>query len=256
MAKQPKIQYGGPNGGRTPDSAGDGPSMALKVGIAALVLIALITVAVFAVKDQGENKGVNYTAYSSVTVTGTPLAAFPADAATAIPSSDPAIGQTIPTLTGKNFDGDALTIRPGEPMLIAVIAHWCPHCQKEVPLVVEWQASGTIPKSVKVVGISTAADESRGNFPPASWLAKDDWKNDTLVDSADTKGLNAMGVAGFPTIVAVTKDGKVALRGSGEMTEAEVKRLAEAALGHKTTATEGDDSAPITSPAATSTTTP
>ena len=56
-------------------------------------------------------------------------------------SPDPAIGKTVPTLTGKSvYDGGAVTIGPdtggGKPQVIVFVAHWCPHCQAEVPRLV------------------------------------------------------------------------------------------------------------------------
>ena len=50
---------------------------------------------------------------------------------------DAAIGQTIPTVSGKTLDGDAITIGPdGGAKVIVFVAHWCPHCQAEVPEIV------------------------------------------------------------------------------------------------------------------------
>ncbi|MGI8938357.1 MAG: TlpA family protein disulfide reductase [Iamia sp.] len=72
-------------------------------------------------------------AFGEVTAEGEPLAPYVAD------SADPAIGQVAPTLTGIDPAGDPVTIDPGAegPMVIAFVAHWCPHCQAEVPRLVD-----------------------------------------------------------------------------------------------------------------------
>ena len=33
-------------------------------------------------------------------------------------------------------------IEPGSPQLIVVMAHWCPHCQAEIPRIVDWNTDG------------------------------------------------------------------------------------------------------------------
>lgn len=49
---------------------------------------------------------------------------------------DPAIGRPVPEARGATFDGTVVVIvRDGQPKLIAFLAHWCPHCQREVPVV-------------------------------------------------------------------------------------------------------------------------
>ena len=39
----------------------------------------------------------------------------------------------------EDFEGDAVAItNDGRPKIILLFAHWCPHCQNEVPVVTEW----------------------------------------------------------------------------------------------------------------------
>lgn len=246
----------GPNktpGYGVPSPSGDNGPMGMKIAIGAAVVAILATIIVFAVKDSGGETS-NNVAFQQATVTGASLPDMPADGG-AMPTSDPAVGQTIPTVVGKSFDGSKVEIKPGKAQIIAIIAHWCPHCQKEVPLIAEWQSSGAISKDVSFTAVSTAAEEAKGNFPPASWLELEEWKNPTLVDTPTSKVLAAFGATGFPTLVAVTADGKVAQRASGELTLEQVKTLVDAALGKKstgTTETTVPGTAPITSPVPTS----
>lgn len=145
-------------------------------------------------------------------------------------ADDPALGLTIPMITGVDHTGKSLTIRPEGPQLIVVMAHWCPHCQAEIPRVVEWANDGLVPSDVEIVGVSTAVDEARGNYPPASWLARENWKFPVLADDDETTALNALGVSGFPTFIAVDEDGRVAARYSGEADRPQFTQLIQAAL--------------------------
>jgi thiol-disulfide isomerase/thioredoxin len=254
MANRPKnIQYGTSKGGGAgkagggkkpgaPGGGGNNPWLIVGGVVAAIIVITIIVIA--AANDKGGEAN-NDVAYAPVKVTGAALADMPDSGA--MPSDDPAVGQTIPTVTGQSFDGSTVTIEPGKPQIIAVIAHWCPHCQKEVPAIAGWQADKQLPSGVTVTAVSTAADEVKGNFPPASWLEKEEWKNPTLVDSAQSEVLHAMGATGFPTLIAVTKDGKVARRASGELTLDQVKTMFDAALGKDTSGenTSNPESSPI-----------
>ena len=72
--------------------------------------------------------------------------------------SDPDIGFTADTLTGRSFDGTPVSVHPGAPTLVVVVAHWCAHCQREVPRLVEWNTDGDVPDGLTVIGVATAAD--------------------------------------------------------------------------------------------------
>ena len=47
------------------------------------------------------------------------------------PENDPAVGMTIPTVSGSDLQGDPMTIEAdGQAKVILFVAHWCPHCQR------------------------------------------------------------------------------------------------------------------------------
>lgn len=158
----------------------------------------------------------------SVTVTGTPLPAL---------TDDEAVGTTAPTLTGQSFDGTPVTIGPGKPTLVVFLAHWCPHCQREVPVLVEWAADGDVPDGLDVVGVSTATTTQRDNYPPSDWLAREAWPWPVLADSETSDGAIAMGVDAFPFFVLLDADGAVVARQSGEIDPADLEDLIATALG-------------------------
>jgi cytochrome c biogenesis protein CcmG, thiol:disulfide interchange protein DsbE len=158
---------------------------------------------------------------SPVTVAGTDLPAFDGDAA------DPAVGTPMPTLEGTALDGSPLTIpSAGRPTMIVFLAHWCPHCQAEVPVIQDWVDGGGLPAGVDLVSVSTAVDPARPNYPPSEWLAREGWTAPVLVDG-DEAALAAGGVSAFPFFVAVDADGNVVLRTSGELTESQLSDVAD-----------------------------
>ena len=188
-------------------------------GLAAVVVIAIVVALV-----AGGGSDANATKFetAAVTVSGTPLPQFNADQ-----SPDPAIGETIPTLTGKSVgDGGAVTIGPdaggGEPQLILFVAHWCPHCQAEVPRVVALAKDGVF-DGVKVSAVATATSKAADNYPPSAWLKDVDWPFPVMADSASGTAAKAYGLSAFPYFVLVNADGTVAGRGSGELPDDQIK---------------------------------
>jgi thiol-disulfide isomerase/thioredoxin len=148
-----------------------------------------------------------------VTVTGTALTPLPDTG-----GADPAIGVIAPSLTGQSFDGTAVSWSPGRPTLLVFLAHWCPHCQAEIPLLVSWKAAGIAPEGLDVLGIATGTDATRPNYPPSTWLSNADFPWPVLADSATYDAANAMGLTGFPYFVLVDAKGAVMARATGELT--------------------------------------
>jgi thiol-disulfide isomerase/thioredoxin len=152
-----------------------------------------------------------------VTVTGAALPVMPDSTST----PDPAIGLQAPTLTGQSlFDGSPMTIPPGggHPTLVVFVAHWCPHCQHEVPLLVQWMNSAQKPADLNVVAVSTANDLSDVNSPASAWLKRETWPTPVMADSSVNTAANAYGLPGYPYLVLLDGNGKVTARTSGEMT--------------------------------------
>jgi cytochrome c biogenesis protein CcmG, thiol:disulfide interchange protein DsbE len=140
---------------------------------------------------------------------------------------DPAIGATAPTINGHDFTGKAVTIKPGDgkPKLVLFVAHWCPHCQREVPRVVQWTNDGSIPKSIEVVAVSTGVKSDQNNFPPSAWLAKENWPGAIVADDAKSQAALAYGLTGFPFFALVDGAGKVVARDSGEQELQQIQAL-------------------------------
>ncbi len=132
---------------------------------------------------------------------------------------DPMLGQVAPTLNGATFDGSGVSVTPGDGQayMIVFLAHWCPHCNREVPRLIEWQASGAVPSELQVVGVSTSVVSDRPNYPPSQWVVEKGWTWPILADSSSREAGEAYGVSGFPFFVIVGADGTVKARVSGEV---------------------------------------
>ena len=138
---------------------------------------------------------------------------------------DPAVGQKVPPI---QLTTGELTV--DSPTLFVFVAHWCPHCAKEIPLLQQAIDDATL-AGVREVMVSTAASTSGANYPPASWLASLGWTGETVNDTTSSDGAPGMmagyfGTPGFPYVVMVGSDGLVTARASGEMPIDDVVALA------------------------------
>ena len=146
--------------------------------------------------------------------------------------ADLSVGASAPELAGATFDGTPISVTPGDgtPYMLVFLAHWCPHCNAEVPRLVEWNAKGMVPDGLRVIGISTAVAADRPNYPPSAWIVDKEWPFEVMADSADMDAAGAYGVDGFPFFVVVGADGKVKVRASGEQEIEVIDRLVRDAL--------------------------
>ena len=193
-------------------------------GIAAAVLIALVVaLAAGGGGDDNTTTGggnADPATTGTVAVSGNPLTQFTDT------SDDPAVGMTLPTLEGNDQSGAPMTIgADGRPTMIMFVAHWCPHCQREVPVVQQWVDDGRLPEGVDLVSVSTAIDPNRPNYPPDAWLADEGWTAPVLVD-ADNSAAQAVGLSAYPFFVAIDGDGTVVLRTTGELTTVQLDAIA------------------------------
>lgn len=138
---------------------------------------------------------------------------------------DPAIGMAAPQLRGVDFEGSTVVAPPTGPNVMVFLAHWCPHCQREVPVISKLRQSGAWPKSVGLTAVSTSVARERGNYPPSAWLQSAGWDAPVLVDTATRTAADAYGQVSFPYMVWIDATGKVVLRTSGEIPEATLLRM-------------------------------
>ena len=195
-------------------------SIAAAIAIAAIVAVAT--------QSSSDDVVTGVEEFNSVEVAGDPLPQY-SDSA-----SDTAIGMTAPILTGKGFTGNTIVTGPGAPTLLVFLAHWCGYCQREVPLLVQWNRDGLVPSGLDVIAIATSTDPASPNFPPSEWLAREEFPPlwPVMTDSGEKTAATAMGVSGFPFFVLLDSSGKVALRISGEIEMPVLTEQINKALGN------------------------
>ena len=131
---------------------------------------------------------------------------------------DPAVGMSLPEVSGESFNGSQVVAsNDGVAKVLLVGAHWCPHCQVEIPRLQEWIDQQGMPENVKLVSVSTAANPSQPNYPPSQWLERENWTSPVIADDASQTTSNALGTSGFPFFVFVNADGTVHSRYAGEL---------------------------------------
>ncbi len=219
-----------------------------KIWIAAIVLVVVAgVIAVLAARGgDGDDEVTGQTGTVQVgddasTTTGdggstdSTTASAPADALPkydATLADDPAIGTTIPTVTGTTFAGDELTIAPdGTAKVLLFVAHWCPHCQREVPMLKEHLDDTPMPDDVELITISTSVEPSADNYPPQEWLEGIGWEVPTIADDEASTIASTFGLSAFPYFVAVDADGKVVARATGEITAEQFDQVVAQAQG-------------------------
>lgn len=174
--------------------------------------------------------GVAAAEYQKVTVAGDALPQLPDT------GKDPAVGKAAPTLTGYDLFGRPVTIDPGsdgKATMVVFLAHWCPHCNREVPVLNEWKANGSVPPNLRVVAVTTASRPDQANWPPSKWLVAMKWTFDQFADSEKQDASAAYGVGGYPFLTFIDEMGNVTSRTSGEVPVADITKAANAAAGVK-----------------------
>lgn len=164
-------------------------------------------------------------AFGDVTIEGEVLPPVP-DAGVV----DPAVGMTAASISGTDLDGNPLVIEPdGTPKVVLYLAHWCPHCQAEVPEVQAWLDAGAAPEGVDFYAISTLANRLQGNWPPQEWLADEGWTVPTMLDDRSGSASVAYGLVGTPHWVVLDGDNEVLFRIGGQIGTQGVATLFEQA---------------------------
>ncbi len=161
-----------------------------------------------------------------ITVEGAPLPPYDAaEAATAI-------GLASPVVTGQSFDGTELVFgAPTEsPTLLVFVAHWCPHCNDEIPVLIDLETSGRMPDGLDVMAVSTAVDPNGANYPPSEWIDGTGWPWPVMTDSETLDAINAVGGNSFPFAVVLDSDGTVLARRAGQASADDTVAFLESAL--------------------------
>ena len=179
--------------------------------IGAIVVAGILAVVFTSGGGDGDSAAAGETA--PVEITGAPLPRFTGA------EDDPAIGEAAPVLDGSNFAGEPVTIPAanGNAKAVFFVAHWCPHCQDEIPRLAEWLETHDLPTGLELSIVSTRVGESDDNSPASEWLDREGVGDLTvMVDDDDSAAYSAYGAGGLPYVVYLDKDNNVVLRTAGE----------------------------------------
>lgn len=169
--------------------------------------------------------------FKEVTVEGTALPTVQNPNA-----GDPAIGMVAPTVSGTDWEGNEFTIGPdGRAKIVVLLAHWCPHCQADVPVVQSWIDRGGLPDDVDLYGVTVLANSLRPEFPPQDWLESEGWTSPTIMDSEDGEVALAYGLSATPWYVILDGENRNLGRISGAVGEAGLIAMVEIAQAGLTT---------------------
>ena len=221
MAKTHKARKAAPP---PPPSRSGGPPIFL-IGVGVVIVLGIVAVLLTrgGSDEAPEESDPAIEQVRAVEVTGESLPKFGDE-------PDAAVGATAPSVTGKTFDGAVTSIGgSGEPQLVVFLAHWCPHCQKEVPVITTWIEDEGAPDGVQLRAVSTSVNPDAPNYPPSAWLARERWPLRTVADDDRSTVAAAFGLSGFPYFVAIDGDGKIVARASGELSVEQIEALVEKA---------------------------
>ena len=186
----------------------------LAVGIGAAVVLAVALIVAFSTGGSPPT-----TVSTRITVTGNALPPL-------AQGTNQAVGQAAPRVQGTGLDGQPVDIAPGGgPMVVIFLAHWCPHCQNEVPVVQQWLNDTGGQQGLRLYAVATANDPNRDNYPATAWLEREKWTIPTILDDDSRDAAVAYGVDSFPFYAIIDSNGNVAARLSGELDRSTLERL-------------------------------
>jgi thiol-disulfide isomerase/thioredoxin len=147
------------------------------------------------------------------------------------PHEPPIVGTDAPDFTldvVANAEGDqknvTLSSLRGKPVLIDFLATWCGPCQVEAP-VVNKVAQRFRERGLIVVGVNTS--DMQGAARP--WAKARGISFPVVFDEGD-RVANEYGVHNLPTLVVVSRDGKVTAFREGGVSAGELERVVTQAL--------------------------
>ena len=122
----------------------------------------------------------------------------------------------MPVVSGVDYAGNAITIDPATdgPTMVVLLAHWCPHCNAEIPVLNEWRDSGDVPEGLDIVGVSTGVvpatrRTSRPTSGSSTWTGSGRCSPTTTPTTGTASAMAAYGGTSYPTLVLVDGDGVV-----------------------------------------------
>jgi thiol-disulfide isomerase/thioredoxin len=176
-------------------------------GVVGLGLIVALAASIATEPEIDESIG-----FGDPTVEGDPLPVH------AVGTEDVAVGLTAPTVTGADWEGNPVSIEPdGTPKIVIFLAHWCPHCQAEVPVIQKWIDEGNVPDDIELVSVNTGTNQLRPNWPPQEWLEDEGWTVPVIMDDELTSVAVGFGMSATPMFVVLDGQNTNLGRVTGEL---------------------------------------
>lgn len=134
-----------------------------------------------------------------------------------------ATGEKVPSFSAPALGGGRVdwSEYAGTPVVLALWAPWCPHCQNELPVLD--RVAERFP-DVELVTIATSIGKQTGPSP-AEFMKDHGLAFPVAIDDADGTLARAFGLQYFPTIYFVKSDGTVMQAQEGEIPEATLQAL-------------------------------
>lgn len=182
-------------------------------GVLAAAIIGAMAIALVVQRNSSSSSPPTTPQTYAVRITGEALPVY-SDAGT-----DVAVGTTIPNVYGTTLGGQPASItNDGKAKVILFVAHWCPHCRREVPLLAPDLKANPLPANVELKTVSTGVNPSAPNYPPSKWLASESWPTPVIADDTNGTAAGAFGLSAYPYFVFVDSHNKVVARMTGEIT--------------------------------------
>ncbi len=131
------------------------------------------------------------------------------------------VGQAVPDFSAPALGGGRVSWRDvrGTPVALVVWASWCPHCQRELPVVA--RVAPEFP-GVRVLTVTTAIGLHPGPSPE-EFVRSQHLAFPVAVDDASQTLAQSLGIRSFPTVYWVGGEGRVRALTEGERGEDAVR---------------------------------
>lgn len=130
---------------------------------------------------------------------------------------DAALGMVLGDVTGVEYYTETeMTVDPtdGTARAWLIWAHWCPHCQRELPPLSNWYVENAdLYPNVELISVSSSIDPTRGN-PLEPYLDELQLPFPTILDP-DLSLAEQFGLSAYPFWVFTAGDGTTLLRIAG-----------------------------------------
>jgi cytochrome c biogenesis protein CcmG, thiol:disulfide interchange protein DsbE len=148
-------------------------------------------------------------------------------------SSDPTAGVVAsPVITARTLDDREVVLgAPGQAQVLVFLAHWCPVCDQELPVLRNVIDSGGVPEDVEIIAVLTGLDPGRPNWPPDVWLRNAGVDVVAVRDDVGDPLMRTFGLRAYPAWAVIDADGTVQARRQGLLTSVAITQLLELAAG-------------------------